>query len=160
MKTIEKIFNQVALLNAETTISSLGRQATAMDQQLADNVYNEILKNIPESSLAAKILTSTTRYSEKQLWVIAYELMKNASYVAEVEKQASYEERLEAQREAEHKAKLANNKANSQEVLDYVKANNRLLKDYYSFVKGSKLYKKEFFSKKFSLASAEAFLNI
>ena len=113
MKTIEKIFNQVALLNAETTISSLGRQATAMDQQLADNVYNEILKNIPQCSLAAKILTGTTRYSEKQLWVIAYELMKNESYVAEVEKQASYEERLEAQREAEHKAKLANNKANS-----------------------------------------------
>ena len=55
---------------------------------------------------------------------------------------------------------LAANKANSQSVLDYIKESGRLLKDYYAFVKASKLYKKEFFSKKFTMASAEAFLAI
>ena len=56
-------------------------------------------------------------------------------------------------------AKLARNKENSQEVLDFVKSNTKLLKDYYAFVKSNKKYSKEFYSKRFTFESAREFLN-
>jgi len=61
---------------------------------------------------------------------------------------------------AETKAKLSANKEATQSVLDYVKSNGYKLADYYSFLKSNKKFAKEFYSKKFTMESANEFMNM
>lgn len=158
--TVKQIFLNIQGLNpATTTISSLGTFVTNQAKQVSEMVYREVLNNIPENTVAYKILTGSNRYSEKQLWVIAYELLKNEAYATQVGAEFAQREAKENAKIQASKDKLANNKAATQNVLDYVKENGKLLKDYYSFLKSNRQYKREFFSKKFTMESANAFLN-
>jgi hypothetical protein len=61
---------------------------------------------------------------------------------------------------AENKAKLAANKEATQSILDLVKSNGYKLADYYQFLKTTKKYAKEFYSKKFTMESANEFMNM
>lgn len=160
MANVSNIFNYIQGMNPRVnTISSLGSYVDSQSQQVAEMVRREVADAIiNRDSLAYKIASTSSRFSEKQLWVIAYELVNNAEYAQKVEDY--YNElarREEAKREAS-RAKLAANKENSQGVLDYVKANGRLLKDYYQFVKSNRKFAREFYSKKFTMDSANAFL--
>ena len=158
--TVKQIFLNIQGLNlATSTISSLGTFVTNQAEQVSEMVYREVLNNIPENTVAYKILTGSNRYSEKQLWAIAYELLKNDAYAAQVGAEFAQRETKENAKIQASKDKLANNKAATQNVLDYVKENGKLLKDYYSFLKSNKQHKREFFSKKFTMESANAFLN-
>lgn len=162
MTNVKQIFDYISMMNPTVnTSSSLGSYVSATDQMVADNITAEVINALTdETSLAYKIATTADRYSDKQLWVIAYELVKNETFTAKVvEFYARINAKAAAKAEAS-KRKLADNKANSQSVLDFVKSSGRLLGDYYKFVKASKLYKKEFFSKKYTMESANAFLNI
>jgi hypothetical protein len=68
---------------------------------------------------------------------------------------------VDADQKAEaQKEKLAANKAKSSDVLAQVKAAGKLLKDYYAFVKSNKKFASEFYSKKFTQLSVNAFLSI
>lgn len=158
--TVKQIFLNIQCLNPTTsTISSLGTFVTNQAEQVSEMVYREVLNNIPENTVAYKILTGSNRYSEKQLWAIAYELLKNEAYATQVGVEFAQREAKENAKIQTSKDKLANNKAATQNVLDYVKENGKLLKDYYSFLKSHRQYKREFFSKKFTMESANAFLN-
>ena len=158
--TVKQIFLNIQGLNPTTsTISSLGTFVTNQAEQVSDMVYREVLNNIPENTVAYKILTGSNRYSDKQLWAIAYELLKNEAYATQLGDEIAQREAKENAKIQASKKKLANNKTDTQNVLDYVKENGKLLKDYYSFLKSSKQYKKEFFSKKFTMESANEFLN-
>ena len=88
MATLKQIFTQVSMMNPTiSTISSIGSFVDPNNQQTADFVISQIMDYLPHESLAWKIITSTTdRFSEKQLWVIAYELQKNAEYCADLDK--------------------------------------------------------------------------
>jgi len=157
--TVKQIFNDIQSLNpASSTISSLGTFVTEQSRQVSEMVYREVLSNISEDSLAYKVLTGSTTYSEKQLWVIAYELLKNDTYATKLGAEIAEREAKENAKIQASKDKLASNKASTQNVLDYVKSNGKLLKDYYSFLKSNRQYKKEFFSKKFTMESANEFL--
>jgi len=158
--TVKQIFSEIQTLKPiVSTVSSLGSFVTEFNQSVSDMVARNLMVFIPENTLAYKIISTSTRFTDKQLWVIAFELEKNEDYATELgEKLAIENDREEAKRQ-ESKSKLANNKADTQNVLDYVKENGKLLKDYYSFLKSSKQYKKEFFSKKFTMESANEFLN-
>lgn len=158
--TVKQIFLHIQGLNPTTsTISSIGTFVTNQAKQVSEMVYREVLNNIPENTVAYKILTGSNRYSEKQLWAIAYELFKNDAYATQVGAEFAQREAKENAKIQASKDKLANNKAATQNVLDYVKSNGKLLKDYYSFLKSDRRYKREFFSKKFTMESANAFLN-
>lgn len=161
MATLKEIFQDVSMMNPTVNyMSSIGEYVDSNAQQLADYVIREIVGYLPEDSLAMTIIRSTRgRFTEKQLWVVAYELQKNAEYCAKLDKtNAEIAAKENAKREASRQ-KLANNKANSQSVLDYVKSQGRLLGDYYKFVKANKKFAREFFSKKFTMESANAFIN-
>jgi hypothetical protein len=161
MATLKDIFQQVSMMNPTVNyMSSIGEYVDSNAQQLADYVIRETMGYLPEDSLAMKIIRSTRgRFTEKQLLVVAYELQKNAEYCAQLDKtNAEIAAKEDAKREASRQ-KLANNKANSQSVLDYVKSQGRLLGDYYKFVKANKKFAREFFSKKFTMESANAFIN-
>ena len=154
------IYNRIEGLNPSlTTISSLGSFVSQSQRMVQQSIYNEVIKNIPVDSLAYTILTSSDSYSSKQIWVIAYELMKNEEYVAMVAQEINRAALIANRKEEERKNKLASNKAGSQSVLDFVKENGKLLKDYYAFVKKNKQFAREFYSKKFTFDSAEAFLS-
>ena len=68
-------------------------------------------------------------------------------------------EEVKANQKAEkNKAKLSANKEASSDVLAQIKSAGKLLKDYYAFVKSNKQFAREFFSKKFTQESVNAFL--
>ena len=157
---VKDIYNRIENLNPEsTTISSLGSFVSDTDRMVQESIYNEVLNNIPADSLAYTILTGSDKYSSKQLWVIAYELLKNEEYVSKIGAELNREEAIARQKENASKAKLNANKKEAQPVKDYIKENGALLKDYYAFVKSTKQFRKEFYSKKFTMESANAFLN-
>ena len=161
--TIKDIYNQVSYINPSvSTISSIGDFVEESSRQAAAYSRRKLINYVSNDSLAFKILTSNLKdfFSEKQMWVIAYELQKNAEYVAKLQAELEVEERRSEAKAAASKAKLNANKEASQEVLDFVKSNKKLLKDYYTFVKKNKKYSKEYYSKKFTLESATEFVNL
>lgn len=160
--TIKDIYNDVSYINPSvSTISSIGDYIEESSRQVAQSVRDRIAKALPQGTLAYKIITENLKdfFSDKQLWVIAYELQKNEAYVANLANEIERREQVAERKAQESKAKLTLNKENSQEVLDFVKANKKLLKDYYAFVKSNKKYSKEFYSKKFTFESANEFIN-
>lgn len=157
--TVKQIFDYISGMNPTvSTISSMGSFVSNQNQQVADGIKNEVMASLNEGSVAYKIAATSERFSEKQLWVIAYELIKNEDFSQKVGEFYARINRKEIAKAEASKRKIADNKANSQSVLDYVKSNGRLLGDYYKFLKANKQFKKEFFSKNFTMASAEAFL--
>ena len=155
MNTINNIKSYIEGLNPQSsTMSSLGSFISEQSRNTADFVRRELIQIVSKESLAYKILISADHSSEKQLWVIAYELVKNENFVIRIN--AIHEK--EAQKIAASKAKLADNKDASKEVLSFVKESGLKLGDYYKFVKTCKKYAKEFYSKKFSMDSAKEFV--
>ncbi len=87
--TVKHIFNRIQSLNA-SSFKSMGDKygVSKMHENIGDNAYGEVISNVQKDSLAYKILNSNNGgYSVKQLWVIAYELMKNESYVVMVQRE-------------------------------------------------------------------------
>jgi hypothetical protein len=105
MATLKNIFAQVSMMNPTiSTVSSIGSFVSESNQQTADFVTNQIMSYLPHESLAWKIITSTTgRFSEKQLWVIAYELLKNDEYCTDLDKTLAEIEQHEAWRKAKNR---------------------------------------------------------
>ena len=161
--TVKDIYNEASYINPNvSTISSIGDFVEESSRQAAAYSRRELVQYVSKDSLAFKILTENLKdfFTEKQVWVIAYELQKNAEYVAKLQAELEVRERRAKAKAAASKAKLNANKEASQEVLDFVKANKKLLKDYYDFVKKNKKYSKEYYSKKFTLESATEFVNL
>lgn len=161
--TIKEIYNQVSYINPSvSTISSIGSFVEENNRQVANSFRSKLMAFLPTSSLAYKIIFENLKdfFSEKQMWVIAYELQKNAEYVAKLQAELDIRERRAEAKAAASKAKLNANKEASQEVLNFVKSSKKLLKDYYAFVKSNKKYSKEYYSKKFTLESATEFVNL
>ena len=130
------IFNEIENLNPSTSIvSSLGSYVNPIEQQIADSKRAEILGFIPEGTLAHKILTSgTASFSEKQLWVIAYELLKNENYCEKLGKEvearnekADHEKRVKAEKRA---AIAAERKATGRSKKSYREEYDALMKEY------------------------------
>ncbi|MCL1867655.1 MAG: hypothetical protein FWF72_01720 [Paludibacter sp.] len=156
--TVKQIFNKIQGLNPTTsTVSSIGTFVTNQAQQVSDMILRETISFLPKKSLAYKIATSANKFTDKQLWVIAFELEKNAEYSEILGSELERIKRVEKRKIEESKAKLSENKENSQNVLDFVKSNGKKLTDYYEFVKKNKKYAKEFYSKKFTMTSANEF---
>ena len=158
--TVKQIFREIQGLNPSTSeISSVGTYVSQSAQMVADSIYREVITAIPKTSLAYKILLDSKFLSEKQLWVIAFELEKNIGYSETLGTEIEKRERKSKAKIDASKSKLAHNKENSQEILDFIKSNSKKLADYYDFVKRNKQFSKEFYSKKFTFESANAFLS-
>ena len=159
MATVKRIFDRIGYLNPELScVSSLGYyKGSAFDA--SEYLDKELEEALPTGSLACNILRSTEvgKFSQKQLWVIAYELLKNEEWCKGLDAEDARRAQAQKQKEEAHKAKLAANKAASADGLAAVKDAGKLLKDYYAWLKKSS-YKREFYSKKYSQASVEEFL--
>jgi hypothetical protein len=161
MNNAKQIFAFIQDLNPNTTcISSIGEFVTNQNADLADQALQEVLQYLPEASLAYKIASTSSRFSEKQLWVIAFELVKNPEYSAMVAEYYAKRERIANAKADAQKSKLQANKDASGDVLASVKQAGRKLADYYQFVKSNRQFAREFYSKKFTPSSVNAFLAI
>lgn len=80
--SMKEIFADVSGVNAgTTTVSSIGTFVSDSQRMIADARYKEIIGFIPKESLAFKILTDTKgNLSDKQKWVVSYELAKSSVY--------------------------------------------------------------------------------
>ncbi len=161
--TAKQIFNTISrTLNARVnSVSSIGDYISETTLNIVEAERTSISKIVGGSSLAYKIISSQKvgkPFSDKQLFVIAYELERNDSYAEQIAAEQAADKRAHDTKMNEHKSKLSTNKSNSQSVLDCVKANGRLLKDYYAFVKATKKFAREFYSKKYTMDSVNAFL--
>lgn len=109
--SVKDCFKQASMMNAKSmTVSSLGNIVTEQSRQIADFSTNEIKGFLPKESLAYTIVSECTgNFSEKQLWVVAYELFKNEEYktkLAEEKEEMDFaEECKKASRRAKRQAK-------------------------------------------------------
>ena len=79
------IFDDIKAINPNVSeISSMGSFTSEQDKQVAESVRVEVMEYLPDNSLASKILKTTNKLSDKQLWVVAYELQKNEDYVSDL----------------------------------------------------------------------------
>lgn len=80
-----QLFSFVSGINASGNISSsMGNYTTAFQEGMAEDRQREVRNAIlDENSIASKIINNpkTNRYSEKQMWVIVFELLKNEEFV-------------------------------------------------------------------------------
>lgn len=109
MNTQTQIFNYIQGLNPSTSIiSSIGNFVDSNNQQLADNLRNEVMAALPSDSLAYNIASTANQFSTKQLWVIAFELIKNENFVSKV---ATFYNELSQEVEADRQRKTAKREA-------------------------------------------------
>lgn len=154
MATVKQIFDRIDTASVYYVMSAIPYEGRTYEQCERVLERREELKQfVAADSLAAKILDTDKHLTVKQLWVIAYALEKSAEFCAKVDASVA-EAKAKA---AASNAKLAANKAASADVLAQVKQAGKLLKDYYAWLKNSS-YKKEFYSKKYTQASVDAFL--
>lgn len=160
MKT-QDIFKSIQGLNPkQSTVSSLGSFVSSQSEQLADFFFKEIINYIPENTLAHNIMTSNKGlFTEKQLWIIAFELEKNNDFVAKLSADINRTKEIEDAKRINSNNKLKANKEQSSDLLKQVKEAGYKLADYYSFVKSNKKFAREFYSKKFTQESVNEFLN-
>lgn len=89
MKTTinNQILDFTKCINAKSsTISSIGDFITEQQQNLADSRISEILAMVSENSLAYKILMGKQSiFTDKQVWVVYFEIMKNAEAISKIE---------------------------------------------------------------------------
>ena len=79
--TVKQIFNHISMLNPTVSeISSMGAFVSKQNQQISDDMRNELLDVVSENSLAYKILSTAKNFTDKQLWVIVFELEKNEEF--------------------------------------------------------------------------------
>ena len=106
---VKQVYNHVQILNPKSAY----RDTDEASWQLREDFAKELNGYLPSDSLAAKIIKEhayKTYYSEKQMWVIAYELMKSQSFKEDYSKELSQQmakEEAKRERERENRKKRA-----------------------------------------------------
>jgi len=169
--SVGDVFNSISGISTNiSSISSIGDYASEINQQVSQSEVNNIKQYLSKDSLAYKILDDDKNYSlkkgyqftDKQKWVIAYELKKSNKYLEHVKTQQAQSQqkaKIQFAKAQESKNKLKSNKDNAKQHTDRIKSSGRKLGDYYKWLntKGNP-YRKEAFNKKYSADSVSAFL--
>lgn len=154
MATVKQIFESIDNAKVNYIMSAIPYNGRTVEQwNEVTEMRCELRQYVADGTLAAQLLESDAHLSVKQLWVIAYALEKSAEYCSKVDEINA----VANAKRAASKAKIKANKEASNDVLAEVKAAGKLLKDYYAWLKASN-YKREFFSKKYTKESVNAFL--
>ena len=154
MANVKQIFESIDNAKVNYIMSAFPYSGRTVEQwNEVTEMRGELRQYVADGTLAAQLLESDAHLSVKQLWVIAYALEKNAEYCSKVDEINA----VANAKRAASKAKLKANKEASNDVLAEVKAAGKLLKDYYAWLKASN-YKREFFSKKYTKESVNAFI--
>ena len=75
--SVKEVFNSINFINpTKNHVSSVGSYVSEARLDAIATKVSEIKSYLPEGSLALNILTSQRTFTDKQLWVIAYALVK------------------------------------------------------------------------------------
>lgn len=165
MKKEQIIFSEISDLNVQMSYSSsLGSYVSESSKMVSEDIYKKIIKSIPENSLAYQILTNTDHYSEKQLWVITFELLKNENYCNEIMEEfhernsREFTKKIIKKDRQNLKLQKKENQKENKKMLDIVESNGKKATEYYAFLLKNKNFCEELKSQKFSIESVNAFL--
>ncbi len=127
--TAKDIFNSLSSLAPQVqATSSVGTYVSNISLQVAESELNRIKPYLPEDSLAFEILTKAFgHYSEKQLWVIAYQLLKSESYVKDLESFKATVKAGEDRKKATRKAR-SESKKKAAKTIEATQESNEALK--------------------------------
>jgi hypothetical protein len=165
MKKEQIIFSEISELN--TTLShssSLGSYVSESSRMVSEYIYKKIIKSIPENSLAFQILTNNDNYSEKQLWIITFELLKNENYCNEIMEEfyernsREFTKKIIKKDRQTLKSQKKENQKENKKMLDIVESNGKKATEYYAFLLKNKNFCEELKLQKFSIESVNAFL--
>ena len=138
--TVKQIFNHISMLNPTVSeISSMGAFVSKQNQQVSDDKRNELLDVVSENSLAYKILSTSKNLTDKQLWVIAFELEKNEEFGLKL---AQNIDSIKRRKNAKKQAKKDANQA----ILESLKSTPKVeeKKETSMFGLGAKVYSEKF----------------
>ena len=77
--SVKEVFNSIAFINpTKNHVSSVGSYVSEARLNAIDTKVSEIKSYLQEESLAYNILTTQKTFTDKQLWVIAYALVKTS----------------------------------------------------------------------------------
>jgi hypothetical protein len=89
----KEVFNSINFINpTKNNVSSVGSYVSEARLDAIVTKVNEIKSYLAEGSLAYNILTSQSTFTDKQLWVIAYALVKTDYRPSATSKKSSKEE--------------------------------------------------------------------
>lgn len=128
--TVQQAFNDVQTLNPSgSTISSLGNFVSSLNQQISDDKINSVKKYLPKDSLALKIINNNKgKFSDKQLWVISYELLKNEDYQKDLAKRLNEQKQKDNIKRQQKRQKRAS-KVLTKNKIDHNLKQNNVFKD-------------------------------
>lgn len=135
LPNLKQVFSDIQVLNPSTsTVSSLGKFVSSLNQQISDNKRNEIKDYLPKDSTAYKIISSNTdNFSDKQLWVISYELMNNQDYLKDlnqrIEETKQKEQYQKSKKSAKRKQKSEKKKKEEEENQKNAKEYDKISSD-------------------------------
>ena len=91
--SVKEVYNSINFINpTKNHVSSVGSYVSEARLDAIDTKVSEIKSYLTEGSLAYNILTSQSTYTDKQLWVIAYALVKTNYRPSATSKKSSIEE--------------------------------------------------------------------
>lgn len=151
-------FNSIFILYKETKIMNYSPKQI----ENAKRAYNAMLQYRSVQSYNPEIVGWNTaeQRAEYHNNIVSQILGGNKEVAREWKLFFLKEEVLATQKSDDRKDKLAANKAASSDVLLSVKAAGKKLADYYAFVKADRKFAREFYSKKFTTLSVNAFLSL
>ena len=77
--SVKEVFNSINFINpTKNYVSSVGSYVSEATLDAIATKVSEIKSYLPEGSLALNILTNQRTFTDKQLWVIAYALVKTS----------------------------------------------------------------------------------
>ncbi len=91
--SVKEVFNSINFINpTKNHVSSVGSYVSEARLDAIATKVSEIKSYLSEGSLAYNILTSQSTYTDKQLWVIAYALLKTDYRPSATAKKSNKEE--------------------------------------------------------------------
>jgi hypothetical protein len=91
--SVKEVFNSINFINpTKNHVSSIGSYVSEARLDAIATKVSEIKSYLTEGSLALNILTSQSTFTDKQLWVIAYALVKTDYRPSATSKKSSKEE--------------------------------------------------------------------
>lgn len=160
---LKNIFNYIEGMNPTTsTVSSMGSFVTSQNKQVADMVVKEVVQALvnadKKDTIAFKIASSNIKFSDKQLWAIAYELEKIPSFVKSVTDFYDSINRKQKNKQDESNQKLKANKEAASDILQPIKAHKKIVEFGKWLNESGNPFRKQHFSKKYTKEAVQAFL--
>jgi hypothetical protein len=143
MTTAKNIFDTISQMNAQVSYTNAGVGVTQQNRNYANSVRSEVLSHLTPNTPAHDIVSNNDKFTDKQLWLVAYNLVKTsyANRVAAVTAELNKKAELKSIKRA-NKAQERNESNHKQAMREVLKAADKKEFEYFVWAKeqGHELY--------------------